>query len=56
MARIVEEKIIVVLSRVVKSSDENPEPVLDSEQLETLQQAVEGLVNNEAVVVELVAN
>ena len=56
MARVVEEKVIVVMSRLVPNNT-NMElaSVLDAEQLETLQKAVEGLVDDSSVVVEIVA-
>ena len=56
MAKIVEEKITVVLSRLVSSFDLGPAlgPVLDDEKIETLKTAVEGLVDDETVFVEVV--
>jgi hypothetical protein len=54
MAKIIEEKITVVLSRIVSNDqEEGLDPVLDEDQLETLQKAVEGLVDDSSVVVEL---
>ena len=54
MARVVEEKVIVVMSRLVPNNTKELASVLDAEQLETLQKAVEGLVDDESVVVEIV--
>ena len=57
MAKIVEDSVTIVFSRLVKDSDADAvTPVLDEEQLETLQQAVEGLVNNSSIVVEIAGN
>ena len=54
MAQIIEEKIVVMLSRIAPSSTTGLGPVLDTEQIETLQKAVEGLVDDNSVVVEIV--
>lgn len=55
MAKIVEERITIVLSRLIKKGDPEDEldRVLTNEQIETLQEAVEGLVENNSVVVEI---
>jgi hypothetical protein len=56
MAKVIEEKYVVVLSRLVKTDDQSAETnVLNSDQLETLTQAVEGLVDDPTVVVEVIA-
>ena len=53
MAQIIEEKITIVLSRIVPNKSTELEPVLDADQLETLQTAVEGLVDDSSIVVEI---
>jgi len=53
MARIVEEKITVVLSRITSNKHDDLGPVLDEDQLETLKQAFEGLIDDSSVVVEI---
>lgn len=53
MAKIIEEKVTVVLSRIASNDQEGLDPVLDEDQLETLQKAVEGLVDDSSVVVEI---
>lgn len=54
MAQIVEERVTVILSRLVKNGkDAALKPILNEDDLETLQQAVEGLVEDDSVVVEI---
>jgi len=56
MARIVEEKLTIIFSRLVKVNDADPKfPVLDDEQLDTLRQAIEGLINDDSIVVEVLS-
>ena len=53
MAKIQAETYVITLSRLTKDVDVEPlPPVLDDDQIETLRAAIEGLVDNEAVVVE----
>lgn len=54
MARVYEEKITIKLSTIVKDTDADPsESFLTDEQKETLVQAMEGLINDSTIVVEL---
>lgn len=53
MAKIVEEKITLVFSRIAPNDAGELDPVLDEDQIKTLQQAVESLIDNPSVVVEL---
>jgi vacuolar-type H+-ATPase subunit E/Vma4 len=53
MAKIIAERVTVVLSRIVSNDVEGLDPVLSDEELDTLQQAVEGLINDDTVVVEI---
>lgn len=55
MATLVRESYIVNLSRLVKDkdADEPSIPILDDSSLKTLEQAVEGLVDDSSVIVEI---
>jgi hypothetical protein len=53
MAKIIEEKWIVTLSRIASNLQEGLDPVLDDDKIETLQQAVEGLVDDASIIVEV---
>jgi len=56
MAKIQEEKLVIMLSRLVKSEDIGPDNgIITEDQLETLQQLVEGLIDDEKIVVEIVS-
>ena len=54
MARVYEEKITIKLSTIVKDTDEDPSvSFLTDEQRETLIQAMEGLISDSTIVVEI---
>ncbi len=56
MAKIQADTYVITLSRLTKDADVEPlSPVLDDDQVETLRQAIEGLIENENVVVEVEA-
>jgi hypothetical protein len=55
MAKIIEEKVVVMLSKLVPSKESEDLPaILDADQLDTLKQAVEGLIDDPTIVVEVV--
>ena len=54
MAKIIEGKWVIQLSKLVKN-DNQEEIVLTDEELETIQSAVEQLVDDETIVVEIIA-
>ena len=54
MAKVVEGKYTIVLSKLVKDKDD-VEVSLTDEELETVQSAVEELVDDASIVVEVVA-
>ena len=53
MAKIIENRVTIVLSRIASNDQEGLDPVLGEDELETLQKAVEGLVDDSSVVVEI---
>jgi hypothetical protein len=53
MAKIIEEKYILVLSKLIKEDQKASEAIFGLEELDTLQQAVEGLVDNPSIIVEI---
>lgn len=53
MAKIIEEKYILVLSKLIKEDQKASEAIFGLEELDTLQQAVEGLVDNPSIMVEI---
>ncbi|VVC05074.1 Uncharacterised protein [uncultured archaeon] len=55
MAKIVENRVTVVLSRMVPDNaiEVELDPVLSNDQLNTLQDAIVSIVDNSAVVVEI---
>jgi hypothetical protein len=54
MARVCEEKVVIKLSVMVKDTDPDPdESILSEEQRSTLIQALEGLIDDSSVMVEL---
>lgn len=53
MAHVISERIVVTLSRIAKDSVTELDPVLDEDSLATLTEAVEGLVADESIVVEV---
>ena len=55
MAKIIENRVTIIMSRLAANAAEEPEPVLDADQLDTLQKAVEGLVDDSSIVVEIEA-
>lgn len=54
MARVYEEKVVIRLSTILKDSEEEPKKsFLTNDQRATLLQALEGLVDDPTIVVEL---
>jgi hypothetical protein len=55
MAKIIEEKVTIVMSRITTNDTKELPSILIGDELITLQQAVEGLINNDSVIVEVFA-
>jgi hypothetical protein len=55
MAKIIEEKVTIVMSRIATNDTIELPSILIGDDLVILQQAVEGLINNDSDIVEVFA-
>jgi len=54
MAKIKEEKTVITLSKLVANHDDtDTEPILGEEECATLKEAVEGLIGDSSIIVEI---
>jgi hypothetical protein len=55
MARIHTEKIVLSLSTIVKDKESEPKEMISVEKLSTLMEAVEEIIDNKTIIVEISA-
>lgn len=53
MAKILDENITITLSTILRDNDNDPHEMISDDQLETLQAAVEGLLEDATILVEV---